>query len=69
MNNDFQITALYRTTHAEALAEAELSRLAPRRPGPTRRWIARAMRRLADRISPEPAGARPGPAPRRPTTA
>ncbi|MFI7046739.1 hypothetical protein ACWDTT_07935 [Streptosporangium sandarakinum] len=68
MNNEFQITALYRTTHAEAIAEAELSRLTPRRPGPARRWTARAMRRLADRISPEPAGTRPGPAHRRPTT-
>ncbi|MEV4181858.1 hypothetical protein ACWDOR_19130 [Streptosporangium canum] len=54
MMNDTQIYAFSRLRHAEMIAEAEALRGAPKRPGAARRWAARALHGLADRISPAP---------------
>jgi hypothetical protein len=68
--NDMQAYALYRARHAELIAEAEAQRGLPRHPGASRRWAARTLHELADRISPAATGVcDPRSTRRRPTTA
>ncbi|GAA3512446.1 hypothetical protein FHR32_000935 [Streptosporangium album] len=68
--NDLQTYTWCRQRHAELIAEAEVWRGLPKRPGVTRRWAAQALHGLADRISPAPTGGYGSrPTPRRPTTA
>ncbi|ACZ90268.1 hypothetical protein [Streptosporangium roseum] len=53
--NDTQVYTLSRLRHAEMIAEAEAWRGVPKHPGASRRWAARFLHGLADRIGPAPA--------------
>ncbi|WP_433242877.1 hypothetical protein ACQPYK_38865 [Streptosporangium sp. CA-135522] len=66
--NDVQAYTLSSQRHAEMIAEAEAWRSVPRHPGASRRWAARVLHELADRISPATAGYDRRPVPCRPTT-
>jgi hypothetical protein len=52
--NDTQIALLAKQRHAELVAQAELSRLAPHHPGRLRKLSAKALHRVADVIDPAP---------------